>query len=81
MLGEVRTGWMQEANITCVASCEIDGRGVWKYLIQSPIGDIHIIQYEEHPDPALVTKVFYYEDAKAEKYYKTICRKMVNGTI
>lgn len=78
MLGEVRTGWKADAKIECIASSEINGRGVWYYLIRSPIGEIRVVQYEQHPEPALVTRVFYYDGAKAERYYKAVCRKMVD---
>ena len=77
MLGDVRAGWKAEAEIECIASSEINGRCIWMYELYSPIGYIYVVQYELRQDPALITKTVYDDGAKAERYYKATCRKMV----
>ena len=55
-------------------------RHVWFQVIDTPIGNIYAIQYEQ-PHMEIETKLFYSDLEKAESYYKRTCKKMVDGRI
>ena len=58
----------------------INGRGVWRYLATTPIGNIHIVQYERKGKEI---ETFLYSDRldKAEQKYKSIIKGILNGTL
>lgn len=56
----------------------IYGHGVWHYLISTTIGDIHVVEYEGK-GMSLETKLILADKSKAEKMFKDICRKMLDG--
>ena len=56
----------------------INGREINHYLIDTPIGQINIIQYEK-PGLELATELIYNDYDKAEKRFSTICKQMLNG--
>lgn len=60
----------------------LNDRHVWLQVIDSPVGNIYIVQYERpHPYMDVITKLFYLDFGKAEAYYKRICKQMVDGKI
>lgn len=58
----------------------IDGRNIWHYLIVTPIGHIHVVQYEER---SLELKRFIIDESlsKAEKKYTQICVGIAKGKL
>jgi ureidoglycolate hydrolase len=58
----------------------VNGRGVWHYLVHTPIGDFNIVEYEQR-SKELKRFIFdgWYE--KAERKYQNIIKGIVNGTI
>ena len=71
---------MNEADFYTQAHSVINGRNVWHYLVVTPIGHIHIVQYEQK---GLEIKRFIIDESnqKAEKKYDQICMQMVKGRI
>ena len=68
------------SNFKQIRNNQIDGRNVWLWLCETPIGDINVVQYEEKEQ--YITTFTYYNDAsKAEKKFKQICKKIVEGTM
>lgn len=68
-----------EAKVYTQAHSTINGRSVWHYLIDAPIGHIHIVEYEQKT-MELKHLLFDANDA-AEKKYNAIIRKMLKGEI
>lgn len=58
----------------------INGRNVWRYLVSTPIGNIHIVQYEQK---TMEIKTFLYAENldDAEKKYKTVVKGILNGAL
>jgi hypothetical protein len=72
-------------NSNCFTQSEnrINGRGAWHYLISTPIGDFHIVEYEKYEKPIekdLKRYMFDSNDAAVRKLH-SILRGMVSGTI
>ena len=65
-----------EAKVYCIKHSEIEGRGVWHYMIDSPVGQVHLIQYEK-ADKELVTEMAYNNSDKASRTFKRICMKIL----
>lgn len=61
------------------AQSKVNGRGVWYYLIASPIGNFHIIEYETK-DMSLKRFVYDDEDGleKASRKYRSVIRKLAS---
>lgn len=56
----------------------INGRHIWFYLIATPIGNFHVVEYEL---PTKLIKRFLFDEhlEDAEKKYKSILCGMANG--
>lgn len=59
-------------------TAKINGREINHYLMDTPIGQINIIQYEK-PSLEIETELIYNNYEKAEKRFSTICKQMLNG--
>ena len=59
---------------------KINGRGVWHYLIDMPVGQIHIIEYE-NPQKELVRHLIDGDLEKATAKYNAVCRNLLAGKI
>lgn len=57
--------------------CTIYGHGVWHYMIDCPIGHIHIVEWENKA-MSLDHKILESND-EAEKYFQTICKRLLSG--
>ena len=57
----------------------INGFGVWHYLIDTPIGQFHVVEYEK-PDKELKRIIIDGNNDLAERKYNSICRGILNGT-
>lgn len=70
-----------EAKVYTQSIATINGRNIAHYLVDTPIGQINVIQYEKpKPDyPALETILIYGDYEKAEKKFNTLCKQMVDG--
>lgn len=63
-------------------SMTLNERHAWFQTIESPIGNIYVIQYERpKPDMSIETKLFYEDFEKAESYYRRTCKKVIDGKI
>lgn len=69
-----------EAKVYTQAHSTINGRGVWHYLIDTPIGYIHIVEYEQKT-MELKRFLFDGDNDAAERKYNTTIRKMLKGEI
>ena len=58
----------------------INGRNVWRYLVSTPIGNIHIVQYEQR---TMEIKTFLFKEhlEDAERKYKSIVRGILSGAL
>lgn len=56
----------------------INGRGVFLYLLSCAIGNIYIVEYETRAR-SLETKIFLADNEKAEKYYNRFCKQILKG--
>lgn len=56
----------------------INGRGIWHYLISTPIGNFNIISYEK-PSKEIERKIFDERHDDACKYYNKIAKAMLEG--
>lgn len=59
----------------------INGRRIWLYLISAPIGHIIVVDYEVAGEKNIIRKLFDEDYEKAERYFDTICRKIISGKI
>jgi hypothetical protein len=59
---------------------QINGRGVWHYLIDTPIGQIHIVEYE-NPQKELIRFLIDNNLKKATLKYNNICKKILAGKL
>ncbi len=59
---------------------KINGRSVWHYLIDAPIGQIHVIEYE-NPQMELTRFLIDGDLEKATVKYNTVCRNLLAGKI
>ena len=67
-----------EAKIYTQNIATINGRNVTHYLIDSDIGQINVIQYE-NLQRELETAIVYNHYYKAEQKFNSICKQMLNG--
>lgn len=67
-----------EATVYTQEHAEINGRNVWFYLINSPIGNIAVVDYEQS-GLEIKRKLFDGDYDKAMRYYKSTCRKLLNN--
>lgn len=58
----------------------INGRGVWHYLIDTAIGHIHVVEYEQ-PSMELKRFIIDADNDKAERKYTAICKRILNGNL
>ena len=56
----------------------IHGRNIGHYLVDTPIGQINVIQYEK-PSMELETALIYGDYEKAEKKFERICNDILKG--
>ena len=56
----------------------IYGHGVWHYLISTPIGDIHIVEWEGK-GMGLERKLFDCDNSAAEKEFQKVAANMLKG--
>lgn len=61
-------------------SSTINGRGVWHYLISTPIGQINVVQYEQK-DKTIKSFLFEGHYDKAEAKYESLCKGILTGKI
>ena len=54
----------------------IHGRNIWHWLLTTPIGDFHIVQYEEK-GMEIVEKISPGSNELAEKQFKKYCNKVL----
>lgn len=59
---------------------KINGRTIWHYLIDTPIGQIHVVEYE-NPQKELVRHLIDSDLEKATAKYNTICKNIIAGKI
>lgn len=59
-------------------SARINGREVAHYLVNTEVGQIHVIQYEK-TDLEIVTELVFNDYDKAEKKFSNICKQMLDG--
>ena len=68
------------AKMYCQRENKISGRMAWLYLLQTSIGNIIAVEYEK-PDKEIIRKLFDEHYEQAEKYFETVCMKMLTGKI
>lgn len=68
---------MQWAHLYLQRQNTINGRNVFFYLIQSAIGNICVVEYEDEKQE-LKRKLFDEHYEKAETYFENVCRKILN---
>lgn len=69
------------AKMYCQRENKINGRMAWLYLLQTSIGNIIVVEYEVPPGMEIKRKLFDEHYEQAEKYFETICMKMLTGKI
>ena len=58
----------------------INGRGVWHYLIDTALGHIHVVEYEQL-DRTLKRYIIDGDNERAEVRYRTVSKLMLCGKI
>ena len=58
----------------------INGRGIWHYLIDTPIGHIHVVEYESQ-SRELFRFLIDQDNEKAERKFASICKSILNGKL
>lgn len=56
----------------------IYGHNIWHYLIDTSIGEIHVVEFETK-DMSLERKIFDGNKQKAENYFKKTARELLDG--
>ena len=70
------------ANLYCQRENTINGRKAWLYLLQTSIGNIVAVEYETPlPEKEIKRKLYDEHYEEAERYFETICKKMLTGKI
>ena len=64
---------MEEAKLFTQSHADINGHGVWHYLIDTPIGQINVVEYEGIGQE-IKRFLFDGNHDKAERKYKAACR-------
>lgn len=69
-----------EARVFTQHTSTINGRSVWHYLIDTPLGNINVVQYEQ---ASKEIKTFLFEEGydEAEAKYGKLCKGILNGKI
>lgn len=57
----------------------INGQNIWHYLFDTTIGEFHLVEHEHSPDPFITDDYIGSSNAKAEKTFKAICTRIING--
>lgn len=68
------------ANLYQQEHATIYGHGVWHYLIDTPLGQYHIVQYEGKGMEIKET-VIAHDNAKAERQFRKYCNDLLKGNI
>lgn len=70
-----------EAKLYTQHLATINGRNIGHYLVDTPIGQINVIQYEKPKPyyPELETVLIYGEYDKAERKFGSLCKQMADG--
>jgi len=63
------------SQLTTKMESEINGHGVWYYVIESPIGQIDIVEYEAEGQE--IKRFLFDRIDSAEKKYYAICKKVL----
>jgi hypothetical protein len=58
----------------------INERGIWHYLLDTPIGHIHVVEYEA-PTKELVRFITDGDNDRAERKFASICKGILNGKL
>ena len=69
-----------DATIFTQEHAEIYGHNVWHYLIDTPLGHYHIVQYEGRGMEIKET-VIPHDNAKAERLFRKYCNEILKGNI
>lgn len=65
------------ANMYQQEHATIFGRNIWHYLIDTAIGQIHVVQYETRNE--IHEQVIMNNNTKAEKVFKKFCKDLLDG--
>lgn len=69
------------AAMYCQRENTINGRKAWLFLLNTSIGNIPIVEYEALPEKEIKRKLFDEHYGDAEKYFESVCRKMLSGKL
>lgn len=58
----------------------INGRSVWHYLLDTPIGHIHVVQYEALSEE-IIRFIIDDDNDKAERKFASICKSILRGKL
>ena len=58
----------------------INGRNIWHYLLDTPIGHSHMVQYEER-SMEITRFIIDADNAKAERKFASICKGILSGKL
>lgn len=70
----------RNAKLYTRSESKINGRGVWYYLIDTPIGQIHVVEYE-NPQMELTRFLIDGNSEKATLKYNAICKNILAGKL
>lgn len=59
----------------------MDGRGVFMYTQETPVGDVQFVEYEDKAWGLTGRRIFDNDMDKATAYFKRLCHKMIDGDI
>ena len=69
-----------EMQMNTLAHSTVDGRGVWLYQLVAPIGNIHVLDYEQK-DLTIKRKLYDEQESRAEKDYVQLIKKIAAGKL
>lgn len=69
-----------EFQMNTLAHSTVDGRSVWLYQFVTPIGSIHVLDYEQK-NVTIKRKLYDEQQSKAEKDYVQIIKKIAAGKL
>lgn len=67
-----------EAIMSLAEHATIYGHNIWHYLIDTSIGEIHVVEFETK-DMSLERKIFDGNKQKAENYFKKTAKELLDG--
>lgn len=70
---------MEMAKSQIMEHAKINGRNVWHYLVNTDLGEIHIVQHEETGLEIINDYMGFYGNNKAERVFKRIAADILNG--